>query len=228
MEKSQYELCIEVLRRLDKAGILKNVVLVGSWCTLFYKAFFGQTKYMVALKTRDMDLLIPQPTAIKAKVDVPELLKDLGFVVGFTGSKGYIRLEHPQLIVEFLVPERGRGSDKPYSLPQLGLNAQTLRFLDFLAQNAVAMTLKGLTVTLPHPANFALHKLLISTRRPTTEKQMKDKEAAVRILKALIDKGQGNLIRNVFHTMPRRWQGKVKKQLTDLVEKKILDVLQSY
>lgn len=157
---------------------------------------------MAALKTRDMDLLIPRPTAIKAKVDVPELLRDLGFVVGFTGSKGYIRLEHPQLIVEFLVPERGRGSDKPYSLPQLGLNAQTLRFLDFLAQNTVAMTLKGLTVTLPHPANFALHKLLILTRRPTTEKQMKDKEAAVRILKALIDKGQVNLIRNVFHTMP--------------------------
>ena len=227
MEKSQYELCIEVLRRLDKVGILKQVILVGSWCTLFYKEFFGQTKYMVSLKTRDMDLLIPRPTAIKAKVDVAELLKDLGFVVGFTGSKGYIRLEHPQLIVEFLVPERGRGSDKPYSLPQLGLNAQALRFLDFLAQNTVTTKVEGLTLTVPHPANFALHKLLVLTRRPTTEKQMKDKEAAVRILKALIDKGQGNLIRNVFHTMPRRWQGKVRKQLPDLVKKKILDVLQS-
>jgi len=226
VEKSQYELCIEVLRRLDKAGILKNIVLVGSWCTLFYKEFFGQTKYMVSLKTRDMDLLIPRPSAIKAKTDVSELLKDLGFVVGFTGSKGYIRLEHPQLIVEFLVPERGRGSDKPYPLPQLGLNAQPLRFLDFLAQNTVTTRVEGLTVTVPHPANFALHKLLVLTRRPTTEKQMKDKEAAVRILKALVDKGQGNLIRNVFHTMPRRWQGKVKKQLTDLVEKKVLDVLQ--
>jgi hypothetical protein len=123
-------LCIEVLRRLDKAGILKHVVLVGSWCTLFYKEFFGQTKYIVSLKTRDMDLLIPRPTTIKAKVDMAELLKDLSFVVGFAGSKGYIRLEHPQLIVEFLVPERGKGSDKPYSLPQLSLNAQPLRFLD--------------------------------------------------------------------------------------------------
>lgn len=227
MEKSQYELCIEVLRRLDKAGILKNVVLVGSWCTLFYKQFFGQTKYMVSLKTRDMDLLIPRPTAIKANVDVPELLKDLGFVVGFTGSKGYIRLEHPQLIVEFLVPEKGRPSDKPYSLPQLGLNAQPLRFLDFLGQHTITTTVEGLMIILPHPANFALHKLLVLTRRPTTEKQTKDKEAAIRILKALIDKSQAHLIRNVLHTMPRRWQGKVKKQLADFVEKKILDVLRS-
>jgi len=55
---------------------------------------------------------------------------------------------------------------------------------------------------------------------------MKDRQAAIRILSALIDKGQGNLITELFHTMPRRWQGKVKKQLTDLAEKKILDVLQ--
>jgi len=52
---------------------------------------------------------------IKAKADVVELLKDLGFVVGFTGSKGYIRLQHPQLIVEFFGPERGKGSGEPYS-----------------------------------------------------------------------------------------------------------------
>ena len=132
MEKSQYDLCVEVLRRLDKAGVLKNVVLVGSWCTIFYKDFFAGKKYMTSLTTRDMDLLIPQPRSIRAQVDVAELIKDLGFIVGFTGSKGYIRLEHPQLIIEFLVPERGKGSDKPYSLPQLGLNAQALRFVEFL------------------------------------------------------------------------------------------------
>jgi hypothetical protein len=45
VEKSQYDLCIEVLRRLDKAGILKDIVLVGSWCTLFYKKFFSGQKF---------------------------------------------------------------------------------------------------------------------------------------------------------------------------------------
>jgi len=178
---------------LDKAGVLRDIIIVGSWCTLFYRKFFGRTSYMVSLVTRDMDLLIPRPSAMRAKTDVAELLKDLGFVVGFTGSKGFIRLQHPQLIVEFLVPERGRGSDKPYALP--------------------------------HPANFALHKLLVLARRPTPEKQMKDKEAALRVLSALIDKGQGNLITDVFHTMPRKWQAMVKRQLTDAVEEPILDLL---
>lgn len=84
MEKSQYDLCIEVLRRLDKAGILKDIVLVGSWCTLFYKDFLDSKQYLTSLTTRDMDLLIPQPRNIKVKADVAELLKDLGFIVGFS------------------------------------------------------------------------------------------------------------------------------------------------
>ena len=70
MEKSQYELCLEVLRRLDRAGVLKNIVLVGSWCTLFYKDYFADVGYLAALRTRDMDLLIPHPAALRAKTDV--------------------------------------------------------------------------------------------------------------------------------------------------------------
>ena len=227
MEKSQYDLCVEVLRRLDKAGILKDIVLVGSWCTVFYKDFFASKKYITSLTTRDMDLLIPQPRAIKAKVDIAELLKDLGFIVGFTGSQGYIRLEHPQLIVEFLVPERGKGSDKPYSLPQLGLNAQALRFLEFLSQDTIKSKVGSINVTLPHPANFALHKLVVMGRRPKAEKQAKDKDAAIKILNALIDSEQSNTIRNAFQAMPKRWQGMVKKQLTDITEMEILEVLET-
>ena len=83
MEKSQYKLCLEVLRRLDAEGVLKHLVLVGSWCTLFYQEFFGDSDYAPALKTRDMDLLIPRPSSLKGKIDVASLLKDLGFVVGF-------------------------------------------------------------------------------------------------------------------------------------------------
>ena len=171
---------------------------------------------MASLITRDMDLLIPRPKAIKTKVDIAELLKDLGFIVGFTGSQGYIRLEHPQLIVEFLVPERGKGLDKPYSLPQLGLNAQALRFLEFLSQDTIKSKVGSINVTLPHPANFALHKLVVMGRRSKAEKQTKDKDAAIKILNALIDTEQSITIKNAFQAMSKRWQGMVKKQLTDI------------
>ncbi len=226
MDKAQYELCIEVLSRLDKVGILQDIVIVGSWCTLFYKEFFGSKEYMVSLTTRDMDLLIPQPKTIKVETDVAELLKDLGFIVGFAGSQGYIRLEHPQLIVEFLVPEKGRGSDKLYLLPQLGINAQSLRFLDYLSSDTIIITLDSLKVKLPHPARFALHKLLIMGRRQQTEKQEKDKQSAIRILNALIKTGQSPSIKEAFLAMPTKWQNKIKKQLADITETKIVEVLQ--
>ncbi len=225
MEKSQRDLCIEILRRLDKTGILKHIVLVGSWCTFFYKDFFAGRKYMTSLTTRDIDFLIPQPQYIHEKVLVAELLKDLGFVVGFTVPQGYIRLEHPELIVEFLVPERGRGSNKPYPLPQLGLNALTLRFLDFLCQNTIQCKIDSITITLPHPANFALQKLLVMNRRLKSEKKAKDKESAIRILNALIESGQSDTIKVTFQTMPKRWQNTVKKQLVDITEKNILAIL---
>jgi hypothetical protein len=226
VEKSQYELCAEVLRRLDRAGILKHLVLVGSWCTVLYREYFSSRTYAPALRTRDIDLLVPKPWTLDSQVDVADLLEDLGFVVGFTGSQGYIRLEHPQLIVEFLVPEKGKASDKPYPLPKLGLNAQALRFLDFLAQNTIMIRLQGTAVTLPHPANFGLHKLLVLSRRATPEKQAKDKEAARRVLHALIEKAQGNLIRTAFDTMPHRWQERVRKQLADPLDRNVLDILQ--
>lgn len=90
MEKSQYELCIEVLRRLDRIGVLKHVVLVGSWCTLLYRDYFASQAYAPSLKTRGIDLLLPRPTEIKSRTDVADLLRDLGFVVGFSG-RGYNR-----------------------------------------------------------------------------------------------------------------------------------------
>jgi hypothetical protein len=226
VEKSQYKLCVEVLRRFDKAGILRHVVLVGSWCSLFYKEYFVPVRYTPVLKTRDIDFLIPRPWTIKVKVDAAQLLEELGFVVGFTGSQGYSRLEHPQLIVEFLVPERGKASDKPYPLPQLGLNAQALRFMDFLCKNTITTTVEGMAVTVPHPANFALQKLLILNRRNLPEKTLKDKEAAIQILKALTDKQELSYVKTVFNSMPTRWKTKVKKILTEIEQVEILDILQ--
>ena len=225
MEKNQYDLCIEILRRLDKTGILKNIVLIGSWCMPFYKEYFKKQKYIPSIKTRDIDFLIPRPSKLKIKVDIPELLRDLGFIIGFRGSKGYIKLEHPELVIEFLVPERGKGLDSPYPLPQLGINAQALRFLDFLTQNTISIKIEGVTVSLPHPANFALHKLIIFQRRKNPEKIIKDKEAAIKIIKALIDKKEENFIQYVFNSIPQKWKKKIIKVLEEIKEKEILAIL---
>ena len=215
MEKNQYILCLEVLKRFNKAGILDGFILIGSWCLYFYKAYFKKTPYIdvSTLRTRDIDFLIPIPPKIRKSVDVPELLKDLGFVTDFKGSRGYIKLDHPDLILEFLVPEKGRGDDRPYRLPQLGMNATSLRFLSFLMDNVIRIKVEDFYINVPHPANFALHKLIIFQRRTKEYKVLKDKNTAIGVLRALLDKGEGHIIKKTLGSVPQKWKKKIIKGL---------------
>ena len=223
MEKKQYELCLEILKRFHKARILNDFVLIGSWCVFFYKDYFSSVSYIIhaTLKTIDMDFLISKPDKIKQTIDIPALLKDLGFVTGFRGPRGYIKLDHPDLIVEFLVPARGKGSDKPYSVPKLGINAEALRFLDFLSENTIRVKVEDFYLNLPHPANFALHKLIVSQRRDKEDKAIKDRNIAIEILRALINKEEENIIEKVFKSLPGKWQKKVIRGLEEINEKEI-------
>jgi len=227
VEKKQRELCLEILRRFNKAGILKDMILIGSWSAYFYNEYFTGASYLnrVALKTRDIDFLIHDPAKIKHEINVPELLRDLGFVIIYKGSKGYIKLEHPDLLLEFLVLEKGRGLDKPFPLPKLGLNAVALRFLTFLSQNTIKIKVEDFYITLPHPANFALHKLIIFQRRLKEEKAIKDRNTAIEILKALIKKGETPEVKNIMEALPAKWQKKIVDGLKIAADKEIIETL---
>ena len=96
--------------------------------------------------------------------------------------KGHVRLIHPELIIEFLVPEMGRGTSKPYPLPELGMNAQRLRLLDLLERDTIIVEVSGLAVNLPHPVNFGLHKIMVSSRRTNVDKKAKDIQAGLEVL----------------------------------------------
>ncbi len=226
MEKKQYELCVEVLRRLNKIGILKNLILVGSWCIPFYQDYFKGIKYASSIRTRDVDFMVPGPIKVKTKVDLVELLKDLGFVVGFQGREGYVRLEHPELAIEFLVPEKGRGSNKPFPLKELGINAQPLRYLNLLTQNVIHAEVDGIKIPLPHPVLFAFHKLIIAQLRRNEDKAAKDNESATRILRAVLAKGELLVIKRVFNSMLPKWREKVIKSLKNNNELEFLQLLE--
>lgn len=227
MEKKQSDLYQETLRRLSKAGVLPHLILIGSWCLPLYQRVYFKNKPLPAIRTRDLDFLVPHPGKLKIKIDVPELLKDMGFIKDFISSKGYIRLVHPDLFVEFLVEEKGRGSDGPYPLPQLGLNAQPLRFLNFLTENTISMNVDGLKVTVPHPANYALHKLIISARRSSPEKKLKDKESALSILEILVENGEADVLKEIFNSAPIKWQKKILNVLRDEKQQEVVEILNS-
>jgi len=213
--KKQSDLYRDVLRRLDTEGVLSHVLLIGSWCGQLYRNYFKTEQYTPTIRTRDIDFLVPLPPQFDKKVDLQEIFQTLGFNIVFKGSSGYITFEHPDLIIEFLVPERGRGSEEPYPLPNLGINAQPLRFLDLLAQNTIRIPLDDITVTVPHPANFAIHKLIISTRRTKVEKRDKDRALAVEILKTLVAVDEADSITQLLQSLPKKWQKLARQALSE-------------
>lgn len=222
MEKKQYELMVEVLRRLQNEGVLDKLIITGSWSLLFYRDYFQDKRFYPSIRTRDLDFVIPMPFPGKKKVNVPELLKDLGFVVSFEREQGYMRLMHPALIMEFLVAEKGRGSSKPRRLPELGVNAQSLRYLNYLEKNVLSLNFEALRIKVPHPAVFALHKLLIMNRRRKEEKKEKDKKQAKVVLMYLIKNNLEREIRGAIRVMHPKW---FKDVLKNLKKEKEVDLL---
>ena len=216
MPRNQFELCCEVLRRLEREGVLKHVVLIGSWCLLAYEDFFTDVRYRPGIRTRDIDLLIPIPPRFDHDVDLEAVLQDLDFVISRKGRDGYMQFVHEDLMLEFIVPRRGRGSDKPFPVPALGVNAQPLRFMDFLADNAIRLRIEDVGVTVPHPANFALLKLIVSARRMKPVKRENDQRQAIEVLRALLDSGNEKVLRKVFGKMPKTWQKTVRSLLGEL------------
>lgn len=225
MEKKINSLCLEVLRRLDKSGVLSELIIIGSWCIYFYKYYFKSKNYSTYIRTKDIDFLVSIPPRFKKEVNVFELVKDLGFIERYRGPKGYIKFEHPDLSIEFLTPERGRGIDKPYTILKLSINAQPLRFLDFLLENTISIKAEGMHIKLPHPAAYALHKFIIFKRRSKAEKHDRDIEGALRVFNELIRHKKNHEISLIFKKMHKKWQSKILANLKSIGETEIADIL---
>ena len=225
MEKKINSLCLEVLNRLDEADVLKCLIVIGSWSIYFYKYYFKSKDYSTFIRTMDIDFLIPIPPKFQKEIKIFELVKDLGFLEKYRGSKGYIKLEHPDLSIEFLVPERGRGDDKPYYMPQLSTNAQPLRSLDFLIENTISINAEGVHIKLPHPAAYALHKFIIFKRRSKAEKRDRDIEGALRVFNELIRHKKHSEIKYIFKRMHKKWQQKILGNLKSIEEPEIAKIL---
>ncbi|MFN7023280.1 MAG: GSU2403 family nucleotidyltransferase fold protein [Pseudorhizobium sp.] len=97
--------------------------------------------------------------------------------------------------VEFLTSNRGSDDyiGKPARMPALGgASADPLRFLDFLIRDPIRTVLlhkAGVPVTVPAPERYAVHKLIIASRRRTdgqgTLKRDKDIQQSVLLIEAL-------------------------------------------
>ncbi|MBI2069768.1 MAG: hypothetical protein HYT79_04125 [Elusimicrobia bacterium] len=222
-KKDQENLCLEVLKKLHKVGVLQDLILVGSWCVYFYKDLLKNSKYVSTVRTTDIDFLIQTPPKISTSVDLPELFKELDFIPDHRSS-GLIKLIHPQLTIEFLVPEKGKGDSGPYPIKALKITAQPLRFMNLLTDQLVILKTQGMMLRLPHPANYAFQKLIISNRRKKPEKRDKDRRQAIDILEAM-DNNAFEEAKIILKSLPSNWQKTILNTLVKIQENTLTDRL---
>ncbi len=213
MERER-DLFLAVLARLDEAGALQDIVLIGGWCLLVYREYFEGAAEVPMKRTTDLDFMVPNPSRIHRDVDVPLILEALGFDRSMSLPDGLVKYVHPDLEVEFLTPERGKGRDRPYRIDKLHIEAQGLRFLELLQRHVMKTSFHGMVIRVPEPAAYVLHKFIISARRTKEFKRAKDMDTACILGEYLLGlENQQCMLRDVYNGMHVKW----KKELMRIV-----------
>lgn len=208
-------LFLNTLNALYEAGVLEDIILIGSWCHYFYRVYFSNAQEIPLLRTLDIDFLIPNPSNIRKDVNIPEILGNLDFVSSHDYLTGYTKYVHPELELEFLIPELGRGQgNKPYEIPKLHINAQGLRFLNLLQSYTIKIEYENMNVIVPEPSAYVLHKFIIQERRVNKEKQKRDLSSAKGIGEFLLqNQTQQKKMTEIFNSLPVKWQKLVLRVL---------------
>lgn len=187
-----------VIRRLSDYGFFKaGGMLVGTHAFLAYGNMLG-VRWGEASRTQDMDfahagknlaLALPANVQIDTHAAIDSLQMGLLPMAGLLNKAGatYLNPKNPEFRLDFLTTLH-RGGEKPYEHPQLGVALQPLKFMEYSLEHVVQAALfcaeGAVIVNVPHPARYALHKLLVYGERKGSylQKSGKDLSQATALL----------------------------------------------
>ena len=166
---------------------LSDIVIAGGWAPLIYYHYFLSDKERMPLRTKDIDIVIPGMLEIRGNNPIDELLAEAGFkvrfkslhvipAVSYEGKIGDFEVE-----IEFLTHQKGAGEEQVVKV-QDGLQAQSLRYISILLENAVEAIIddflfddgEKLMIRVPSPGSYVFQKGLTFSRRTIEVKKSKD------------------------------------------------------
>jgi hypothetical protein len=206
---------LEVLKKLNEVKLLDDLILIGGWCLYVYKEYFNNSEQVPIKRTTDLDLLIPNPPKLKHPANITSLLKELDFRVEHNLTNNFSKFVHPDLEIEFLMNQKGRGDINYYDVKALSVTAVQLRYLGLLESNVMRVKYHGLMLRVPEPAAYTMHKYIVSDRRKNPAKAKKDLETAKEMTALLLnDLKQKRKLKAIFNGLNKSWQ----KTILDLVK----------
>ncbi|MBX3188098.1 MAG: hypothetical protein KF819_13835 [Labilithrix sp.] len=196
-----------VLAALAESGVFKlGGVLVGTHAFVVIGNMLGVRWTAASARTEDVDIAassvlevaVPELTA-----DVPKVIEslDMGFlpVPGFSpkAPSTSFKVRGRGLRLDLVTPARG-SSSAPVPVPRLKAAAAPVRFLEYVLeepQPGAIVDGGGILVSVPQPARFAVHKLLVAQDRSAAfqTKAEKDVVQAALVFEALAETRPGDV-----------------------------------
>ncbi len=190
---------LRVITRLTDFGFFHaGGVLVGTHAFAAFANLLGVT-WTSGERTTDVDLAVPGKNVSIAlpdapKVDLHDILSsfEAGFIPthSFAGGLGptYTLKGDPTFQLDFLTTMSRQGNE-PRHIDALSVTAKPLKFLEFLLLAPVQTAMLDSTgrysmVSIPDPARYAVHKLIVAGERGARHrtKVRKDIEQAAALL----------------------------------------------
>jgi hypothetical protein len=196
-----------VVQAIADAGFFRlRGVLVGTVAFQCYSAGLGVRFPGAILQTGDADFAQFHSISVAVEDSIPDILGVLQGVDATFRAVPRLDQQFSQYAsrdgykVEFLTPNTGSEEyvGKPAVMPALGNTAaEPLRFLDFLIYEPVRAVLlhgAGIPVLVPAPERYAVHKLIVATRRlhdqNGRDKSGKDLRQAETLMQAMLAANQ--------------------------------------
>ena len=142
----------------------------GEYARCSLGRFFTYQDIDFAHASKTIALALPSNIEVKTHAAIESLLMGLLPLSSLHGKSGatYLAPRDPGFRLDFLT-KLHRGGEERYERPQLNVTLQPLKFMEFSlvqVQQAVVFNTEGAVVAnIPHPARYALHKLIIYGER---------------------------------------------------------------
>lgn len=195
---------LRVISRLAEYGFFRaGGILVGTHAFQAYGNLLG-VRWGDASRTQDIDfahagksisLALPSNIDVNTHDAINSLEMGLLPISGLSNKTGatYLSPKDSSFRLDFLTTLH-RGHEEPYQHPKLNVSLQPLKFMEFSleqVQQAVMFNREGaVVVNIPHPARYALHKLIVFGEREGAfvVKSSKDLLQATSLLSLLKDR----------------------------------------
>lgn len=211
-----------VVARLADYGFFKaGGVLVGTHAFLAIGNMLG-VRWGDASRTQDVDfahagknLAIALPSSLEIDTQAAIHSLQMGFLplTGIDGRAGasWLSARDPDFQLDFLTTLH-RGGDAALRHAQLGILLQPLKFMEYLLEDTQQAALfcndGAVLVNVPHPARYALHKLIVAGERSAARaaKSNKDMRQSAALLE-VYGESSAHDVREAWRDLIRRGAG---------------------